>query len=154
MSDVTITIQGLDKLQNLAKKFPVTVEKYTNLAIARSLNRVFGEEKVQAPVGVSGNLRDNWQVTVGRFEGSLVSRAPYAADVETGQPLKVFPSGASLLAWAANKGLNAYAVAKAIAKRGHLIANPFLQRAVTTQANNVQGEFKNAMDNVLKEVVS
>lgn len=148
-----ITISGLDKLIDVMEKYPAISEKHITKAISRALVRVFGEEKREAPVH-TGNLRDNWRLDIGRFSGSLTSNAPYARDVHDGTPLATLPSGATLKKWAEKKGLNPYAVAKSIAKRGHLIANPFLARAVEKQRANIDKEFQTAIKEITQELAS
>lgn len=147
---VAIEIQGFNELVAWSEKYPAISEKHVNLAISRALVRVLGEEKRQAPVH-TGNLRDNWRLDIGRFQGRLASNAPYARDLHDGSPLSKFPTGQQLKAWAAKKGLNPYAVAKSIAKRGHLIANPFFKRAVSEQQANINIEFKKALDSIVAE---
>lgn len=151
MSQVSIQIIGLDKLIALGEKYPATSEKYINNAINRSLVRVLGEEKQQAPVS-TGNLRDNWSINLGRFTGSLVSNAPYASAVENGSRPHMPPAtNNAFVMWCNKKGLNPWAVARNIAKNGTK-PNPFLQRAVDLQKDNINGEFKNALDSVLSEL--
>lgn len=147
---VNMEIVGLDKLMRWAEKFPVIAEKHINRAINRSLVRVLGEEKKVAPVH-TGNLRDNWRLDIGRFQGTLASNAPYARDLHDGRMLTKLPTGETLKLWAAKKGLNPWAVAKSIAKRGHLIANPFFKNAVESQASNINKEFSAALDGIVKE---
>ena len=148
---VELQITGLKALVSNMERYPAISEKHINRAINRALVRVFGEEKQQAPVH-TGNLRDNWRLDIGRFQGSLRSNAPYAKDLHDGSALSTFPSGGSLKAWAAKKGLNPWAVAKSIAKRGHLIAIPFLQRAVDIQRDNIDKEFAEALSNITSEI--
>lgn len=148
---VQIEITGLNRLIKLGNQYPEVSEKYINKAIARSLVRILGKEKQEAPVN-TGNLRDNWDLNTGRFTGYLRSRAPYAKDLHEGLPLSQFPSGEQLKPWAAKRGLNPWAVAKAIKKRGHLIANPFFQRALSGVEKEVNAEFQNAITDILKEL--
>lgn len=153
MPQVTIEIAGLDSLIALAQKYPSVSEKYINAAISRSLVRVLGEEKKQAPVS-TGNLRDNWSVQLGRFTGSLTSNAPYAAAVENGSRPHMPPAtNSAFVAWCNKKGLNPWAVAKNIAKNGTK-PNPFLQRSVDLQSANINGEFQIAIDGTLKELTA
>jgi type IV secretory pathway TrbD component len=149
---VELTIVGLDKLVAAMEKYPATSEKHVNAAIQRSLVRILGQEKQQAPVGVTGNLRDNWRIDIGRFEGALKSMAPYSMAVHAGTKPH-FVSGETLKAWAARKGLNPWAVAKSIAKKGTK-ANPFLQRSVQVEGDNVNREFSNALGAILKDITS
>ena len=149
---VELEIKGFNKLIVQIERYPQISEKYVNNAINRSLVRILGQEKQQAPVGVSANLRDNWKVDIGRFQGSLKSMAPYGMAVHQGTAPH-YVSGETLKAWAARKGLNPWAVAKSIAKKGTK-ANPFLQRSIQVENENINNEFSNALNAILKEVSS
>lgn len=146
---VVVEITGLDKLQAKMEKYPAISEKYINMAIARALNRIFGEEKRQAPV-FTGNMRDNWKIDIGRFEGKFSSNVPYSMAVHEGTRPHMPPVSA-LEAWSKKKGLNPWAVAKNIAKFGTK-ANPFLKRAVEAQKDQINGEFKTALENITNEI--
>lgn len=149
---IGIEVKNLGRLQKIADRYPAIAQRHIGKAIARSLARVLGEEKRQAPFGVTGNLRDNWSITTPPFEGTLKSNAPYASAVNFGQAPNPFPTAEQLRVWATKKGLNPYAVAKAIRKRGHLIANPFFNRAIDDAEKGVQQDFDEAMKNILAEV--
>lgn len=149
-----LQIKGIEKLTKLASKYPAISEKFVNTAISRSLVRVFGEEKREAPFGVTAALRDNWRVDVGRFEGRLTSNTPYAKTVHDGGIPNPFPSGETLKPWALKKGLNPWAVAKAIRKRGHIIANPFLDRAAKNADAGINSEFTDAISKIVEALAS
>lgn len=147
---IKVEIKGLNKLVNFAEQYPAISEKYINLAINRSLLRIWGAEKLEAPFGVSGVLRDNWQVKVGRFEGALVAGAPYAVFVEEGTKPHMPPIEA-IEPWAKKKGISPWAVAISISKKGTK-ANPFLQRSVDEVKGDIQTEFENALNSAMDEV--
>jgi type IV secretory pathway TrbD component len=149
---VELEIKGLNQLIKQVEKYPAISEKHVGTAIQRSLVRILGQEKQQAPVGVTGNLRDNWRIDMSRFAGSLRSMAPYSMAVHQGTGPH-YVSGETLKAWAARKGLNPWAVAKSIQKHGTK-ANPFLQRSVQVEGENVNREFSNALGAILKEITS
>lgn len=149
---IKIEINNLDKLLKMAEKYPAKAEKHVDKAIKRSLVRVLGEEKKEAPFGVSGNLRDNWLTRFGRFNGSLTSNSPYAVAVHEGTtPHYVSPS--ALMAWAKKKGLNPFAVSKSIAKKGTK-ANPFFQRAVDNSEESINKDFDKALDDLVKDIAN
>ena len=149
---MSLEITGLNRLKKLCNQFPAVTEKYANKAIAKAMVRILGEEKREAPFGVSGLLRDNWLITNGRFTGKLASNAPYAADVEYGT-LPHHVSGTALIPWANKKGLNPWAVAHSIARKGTK-ANPFFHRAIESAAPHIQDDFKDAFDDAMKELAS
>lgn len=61
---------------------------------------------------------------------------PYGREIEFGRPPGTQVSPAALMGWAKRKGLNPYAVAKSIAKKGSP-AQPFLFPAAEAQSDNV-----------------
>jgi hypothetical protein len=150
MSAIEIKITNLNRLTDLAEKYPKTAEKHIGGAINKSLVRIFAEEKQTAPFGVTANLRDNWLLSFGRFQGSLRSNAPYSVGIEEGtRPHYVSPR--ALKPWAEARGLNPFAVAKSIAKKGTK-ANPFLKRAVDNTADAVDREFTKALDALVDDL--
>lgn len=134
----------------MAERFPHIAEKHVNTGINRSLVRIWGKEKQEAPFGVTGSLRDRWTLFVGHFSGYLRSQMAYSVPVHEGsRPHYVSPR--ALMQWATKKGLNPYAVAKSIAKKGTR-ANPFFQRSLDASATDVSKEFKEALVNITKEM--
>lgn len=148
-NQIQVEIKGFNNLITKLNQYPAISEQFVNRAINRSLVRILGEEKQQAPVH-TGNLRDNWKLDFGRFQGTLSSNAPYSMAVHFGTSPHAVPASA-LTAWAAKKGLNPWAVAKSIAKKGTK-ANPFLQKAVDLQRENINREFKDALDSINNEL--
>lgn len=147
---ITIEIKNADKLIEMAERSPEISERHINSAIHKSLTRIFAEEKRQAPFGVTARLRDDWVLKVGRFEGYLKSRTPYAMGVHEGTPPHyVAPS--EIKAWAEKRGINPYAVANSIAKKGTM-PNPFFQRAVDLTEDSVNKEFDVALESIIKEM--
>lgn len=150
MTQVSIRIEGIEKLRKLAEKSPAIVEKHVNQAINRSLLRILRREKQVAPFGVSGQLRDRWSIILSRFAGILTSGVDYSVAVHEGtRPHFVSPE--SLKQWAAKKGLNPYAVSKSIAKKGTK-ANPFFKGAVEDTSKDVNKEFAIALEGAMNEL--
>lgn len=148
MAEVNLQINGLEELVKRLEKYPAISEPHVNRAINRSLVRILGQEKQQAPVG-TGNLRDNWRIDMSRFAGTLASNAPYALSVHFGTRPHMPPAGDSFFQlWCRKKGLNPWAVARSIARHGTK-PNPFLQRAVDAEQENVSGEFKSALSAIV-----
>ena len=139
----------------MADKYPAISEKHVNNAINYSLLRIKGEATKNAPFGTTADLRNKWDIKIGRFEGSLSSGASqkgfnYGMAVENGtRPHYVSASAISL--WASRRGLNPYAVAKSISKKGTK-ANPFFKKSVDSQRQNVDKEFDKALSNIIKEL--
>lgn len=152
---IELKINGLNDLLKIADKYPSASEKHINKAIQNSLIRIQDQAKREAPFGVSGNLRQNWQISLGRFTGRLTSKAQnqgynYGVAVEYGtRPHYV--SAKKLARWGNRKGINPYALANSIAKKGTK-ANPFLQRSKDKQESNVNKEFDKALENIINDL--
>lgn len=155
---IEVEIKGLNKLAELAEKYPAISEKHISRAISRSLIRIQDSAKRNAPFGTSGQLRQNWVLKMGRFEGSLGSGAkansyPYGTAIEFGTgPHRINVSNNEpFKLWARRKGLNPYAVAKSIAKKGTK-ANPFFGKSIDEQQDAVEKEFDQAINGILEEI--
>lgn len=147
---ITYEAKGLQKLTTLGEKYPAIAEKHINQAIFNSLVRIRSGQKSEAPFGVTGQLRDRWDIATQRFAGSLKSLVRYGGSIENGtRPHAV--SAKVLMDWAAKRGLNPYAVAKSIAKKGTR-ANPFMKRTLDTVGSGIDNEFSKAIDNVLEDL--
>lgn len=152
---VTIEIKGLDKLMKMADKYPAIAEKHVNKAINRSLIMVMDDAKRNAPFGVSGNLKQNWNLRMGRFEGSLSSGANsngfyYGSAVEYGTRPH-FPPISALSLWSRRKGLNPFVIARSISQKGTK-ANPFFSRAVKGRKGDIDAEFSKALTNIINDL--
>lgn len=152
---IVVKIKNLEKLTELASKFPAASEKHINKAINSSLVRIFGQEKQEAPFGTTGQLRDRWNILLGRFVGKLRSGVAYALAVHEGtkpNPRKIgLYKNPDFVRWAVRRGLNPFLVARSIAKKGTK-ANPFLQRAVDKEEKAVDREFENALKNIVADI--
>lgn len=153
-----IEVKGLNELIKTAEQYPAISEKHINKAINRSLIRIQNEVKRRAPAGDTQQLRQNWVITMARFEGKLESGAkrngyqyglaiedgtvPHYVPVKTNQPFQI---------WAQRRGLNPYAVSRSIAKKGTK-AKPFFQPAIDSQKNKIDDEFGTALENIINEI--
>lgn len=147
---IAVKINGLNQLAKFTQQYPEISEKYVNLAISRSLLRILGKVKTEAPFGMAGLLRDNWQLTTGRFEGRMTSLASYAQYVEFGTGPHMPPVDV-LTPWANKRGINPWALAMSIKKKGTK-ANPFLQRSLDASVADIEGEFETALNSAMSEV--
>ena len=149
-----IKIEGLNELMAIAEKYPNISEKHINKAINRSLIRIQDQAKKNAPSGDTQQLRQNWKIVMGRFAGELKSGVKYGYAIEYGLPaghLMPVKNNQVFKLWANRRGLNPYAVAKSIAKKGTK-AQPFFQKSIDEATPVAQREFDKAMDNILKEL--
>ncbi len=100
----------------------------------------------EAPVD-SGVLRGEIESTFTSTMGKVFTSTEYAKFVHEGtRPHKV--SGKHLEGWARKKGLNPYAVAKSISKKGTK-ANPFFTRAIKKNKNKAMKLFEKEIDKAI-----
>ena len=144
-----IKITGLERLQKIASQFPEVSEAHINSAILRSLVRIWEKEKQEAPVD-TGNLRDRSKLDMKRFQGSLSSQMPYALAIENGSRPH-FVAIEKIRPWAEKRGLNPWAIAKTIAKKGTR-PNPFFKRTLEGAQEGVDIEFTKALSDIMKEL--
>lgn len=154
----SIEINGLKELMQVADKYPAISERHINSAINRSLIRIQDQAKKNAPAGDTQQLRQNWILKMGRFEGSLESGAKsngysYGLAIEYGTKPHFVPvaNNPMFQTWATRRGLNPYAVANSIAKKGTR-AKPFFKPAVDSQRSNVDNEFDKALTSIMSEL--
>lgn len=129
--DVTITINGLDKMRKLAEKYPATAEKYVNTAILKSLGAVYGNMASITPVKTARLREDFHTPHVSRFQGWIGSSLPYAIHVHNlyspGTPYK-------------RPSLNKSAIAG------------FLTYGANESKGKINGFFNDAIAGTLKEI--
>ena|SRR3989304_3626310 len=123
MATVQVQFKGLEKLQNIAKKYPAIAERHVRKAIHVALIDVWNEEKQEAPVR-TGHLRARWDTIVGRkgdkLIGTLRSNTSYAIFVHEGTRYQR--------------------------------ANPFLIRSAKNAKERVNKDFEEAIGDILNEV--
>lgn len=147
-----VEITNLDKLAKLAETAPYIAEKHVNKAIQRGLIAILAEQKKNAPVGVNAHLRDRWDISMQRFAGTLRSQVPYGMSVVKGsRPHFVSGNTPELRAWAQKKGLNPWAVAKSIQKKGTR-ANPYTTVAIEQGKTQVEKEFDTAIKSIIDDI--
>lgn len=102
-----------------------------------------------------GDLRKSIQVGVSRIGQSISSviapKVKYAAGVEFGQPPGTRVSPAKLAGWAGRRGLNPYAIAKGIERKGTK-AQPFLFPAFDEKQESVFLIISQGIDNALNSL--
>lgn len=147
-----VEIKNIDALARIAEKAPHLAETHVNKAIQRGLVAILTEQKKGAPVGVNAHLRDRWDITIQPFAGVLRSQVPYGMAVTQGtKPHYVSGNNPQLRAWAEKKGLNPWAVAKSIQKKGTR-ANPYTKVAIDQGKTQVEKEFDTAIKNIIKDI--
>ena len=150
--NINITIPKLQPLISKMQQYPEISEKHVNMAISRALVRIMGEAKKEAPVGVNADLQNRWNVSMGRFQGTLASGVPYSSYVQFGTKPHFVPIDA-ITPWANKKGIPPWAVVKSIAKKGTK-ANPFMTRALSNAQDGVKEEFSAALSAIMQEIAA
>jgi hypothetical protein len=154
----TIEVNGLDELMAIAEKYPNISEKYINKAINRSLIKIQNTATKNAPSGDTQQLRQNWNISMGRFAGELSSGAKnngysYGLTVEYGRkPGKGFDyKNPMFVAWCDKRGLSPFLVMRSIKKKG-IKARPFFQPAINSSQEFIDKQFGDALEEILKEL--
>lgn len=155
---IELEVRGIKQLSDIVSKYPAVSEKHVTKAIQRSLIRIQDKAKKSAPFGTSGSLRQNWVIQMGRFQGALASGAksngyPYGTAIEFGTAPHRIPvqGNPQFMLWAQRKGLNPYAVAASIAKKGTK-PQPFFQKAADDSEQEIERELDKAINDILEEI--
>lgn len=129
------------------------VSKELRRAFTLSSLRVRDRAQRYAPVD-QGHLRRS---IANRVDPSLYpsyaevgTNLEYAKAVHEGRPPGKMPPVKALEAWAKKRGLNAWAVAKSIEKKGTK-PNPFLANALQDSAKEITGEFEDALERMVSQ---
>lgn len=145
-----LKVNGLKEMVAMAEKAPEVAIKHVNSAIIGALTAVEIEAKKEAPEGLTKKLHNNWSKIFAPLKGVLSSQMPYASGVQFGTPPHKVPVE-EIAPWAISKGLNPWAVAKSIEKKGTK-ANPFFSRALDKSSDRVDTIFKGTLDAIIKEL--
>ncbi len=141
-------------LLDAGENFP----RYRRQWMIQSANLIRDEIIDRAPVGVAGfagqgishNISIDYNGDTTEAEIGPNDNVPYAKYVEDGTDPHYVPHGpdSSLAQWAEMKGLNVYAVAKGIEKRGTK-AHPFVGPAFLAVRDRVQASFNEGVASYL-----
>ncbi len=126
------------------------VQLYTNLALKNSANIVEQREHKEAPRGATGNMNKSIKQFVTEVAATIGPRSKYAKYVEKGTKPHMPPVDA-ITAWANSKGINPWAVAMSIKKKG-TVANPFVERTFKATTDDVKMEFVTAVKLITKSL--
>jgi len=86
-ASITVHINGLEKLQSLANRFPKVSQLYIDQAIVRSIGEIDIQTKPNTPVK-TGRLRNSFIPIFRPFSGKYGTRVPYAQRVHD-----LYPAG-------------------------------------------------------------
>ena len=139
-STITIEIPALGDLLRDLQKAGAYGEQQLKTALRRGAIIIQRAERIEAPRDTS-NMANRIDVSeTGPLEVTISPRANYSETVHKGRRPGAPVSAKSLEGWARRKGLNPYAVAKSIERKGTK-ANPFVARAVDDVKGQVNDEF-------------
>jgi len=150
---IEIQIKGLDELKKKMKDLSdVAVRQQMERTMYRSTEMIKYRARDLVPVdsgALRKSIRDIVQVGAKEIKGIVGPTEPYGAPVEFGARPHFPPVGA-LKKWAEKRGINPYALAVAISRRGTR-PHPFLIPAFEQLKNNIIEEFKKAIDYLLNK---
>jgi hypothetical protein len=163
MFDIEIKAKGFEKtLQNLAAYDQIATRENKN-AMQKSVNLVSRIAKMEAPVGVVGELRSKIHGEVistgpGAVIGVVGSYAPHGAVVEEGGDPH-WPNIKGIALWVMRKlqvrgkswASVTFLVARAISRAGTK-AQPYLHPAFEKSRNKIQGYFEQALNNIVRKL--
>lgn len=113
------------------------------------------EARALVPVDTSAlriSIENSASPVNGGYMVKVEPTLPYAKDIEFGRPPGTQVSPAALMGWARRKGLNAYAVAKSIEKKGSP-AQPFMGPALEAKRQSIPLIITQALMNAFQEAL-
>lgn len=147
----TIQIIGLDKLQAGVAAGPATLAREVRTAIVAGSKLVEGTQRQLAPQ-FSGALVQSIATTISGGGAALTAnigpRAKYAQFVERGRGPGRPPPVAAVEAWARSKGINPYALAASIGRKGTK-PHPFVAPSLAGNVGKIEALFKNVCSSVV-----
>jgi len=131
LTELTITVRGLEEVQALLRRFPQVVEAETRNTMRKSVDHMQEQVSGRTPVN-TGALRGSigTHITGSLVGGALVGRVstsiPYAEPVEFGRKKGKMPPVDAIEMWVVRKGIArgedtrsvAFVIARAIGRRG------------------------------------
>ena len=146
---IKIEIKNIDKLHDALMSSPKVVGKHMQEAIERSSMMFFEQLQRIMPADTS-NMARTTKRDIFPLKAEIYPTANYAIFVHEGtRPHPVSPL--HLKRWASHKGLNPYAVAKSIAKKGTK-KQPFMTDAFERVEKNLSEPFDKAIEAALNEI--
>lgn len=145
----SIEVKNLDKIREKFARSPKIVEPILKDGLVEAGKVIVRTEVKEAPHD-TGNLQRSVQFRINNLVGIVEPLAEYAGSVEFGQPPhSVSPE--AIMGWARRHGLNPYAVAHAIKKKGTR-ANPFVQRTAEQVGREINTIFAKALKEITAEL--
>lgn len=154
---IAIQIQNLDQIRARFKAAPMRVSAELHSALLKSGVVIQRLARQEAPVdrGIMRNKigykMGNGSVEIGPF-GSKYAEWVHDGTDPHFPPIKAITGKEETLdLWARRHGVDAYAVARSIARKGTK-ANPFMDRAAKSGENDVRRLFQRAVDRIVEAI--
>lgn len=147
---VEIEVPRLKEFEGLLRKAPMLAKAELTMAIYRSATIIQRLARQEAPID-TGRLRSSIAVEYGPLQARVGPRTNYALAVHEGRRAGAPTPATAMTGWARRKGLNPYAVANSITRRGTK-PNRFMKRAAVTATVPVVAEFNRAADTIIKKI--
>jgi len=143
------------KLLQAMKDIPGTVTTEIQKAVKDSSTVIQQEVKLKAPTSI-GTLRKSIKRDLGLMSASIYPTVEYAKYVHGGSrphwiPKRELAKGGSLYRWAKKKGLNPFAIAAGIARKGTK-ANPWIKEIFNRTNELIHPFFQKAVDNIISKM--
>lgn len=138
------------------KKWDKHQRQLVSSAVKEASTIVWGKAVQNTPVGASGMLRKGIRRELSDSEATIQPSHPYALAVHDGtKPHAVakeaLREGGALHRWAKKRGLNPYAVANAIKRKGTK-ANPFFKDTIEQTQSEVQSTFERVLGKTVRDM--
>lgn len=138
---VTVTIEGLERLQAGVVAAPATLEREVRAGMVASSKIVEATQREMAPK-FSGTLIGSIASTITATSATIGPRAPYAQYVERGRGPGKPPPVSAVEPWARAHGIDPFLLARAIGRRGTK-PHPFVQPSLERNVSRIVAEFQN-----------
>lgn len=149
-SNLSVKIEGLDRIQKAFNKAPDIVQEEMNVAIKKSIFTLLNSSRRHAPVD-RGFLRGaGMKTTLERLKGTLENVSPYAKFIHDGTKPH-WPPLEAITGWANRHGIPPFLVARSIANKGTK-GRPFFTEAIEESEREVNGYFKFALRLITKRI--
>ena len=151
---LTIKIEGLKELQKSFSKSPEMTKRIMGEAMDLSVMRIKNTAKSKAPVDTGrlrNSIKDKVKFAIRDITGVVNADVKYAPWVEFGRRSGKAPPASALRTWARKRGINEFALAKAIARKG-VKAQPFMQPAIRQNEAIIGKIFESGLSALVKNL--
>jgi hypothetical protein len=149
-----IKIENINEIREVFRMYPVVANREIQKGLLDSGKVIAGQEKKEAPVGVTAHLRQSIGIRLKKGSVIIVPKKGYAVAVHEGTKphyVSVKNKRAPLRIWAIKKGINPYALQKSIMRKGTK-ANPFVDRTIQKAEYRVRRIFVSVLEKIIKSI--